>query len=253
MKGFLDYIPGNTVIHRLDPRTKMLLPLLICIGSFSCESLYGLLAILACDILLGAVGGIFSQTMRILKGLIKISLFLFVLQLLFVRSGEPLIPLVFGLSITDAGLLTAAQVVMRLICATLSLTVMVMLTPMNDLANALVQRCHVPYKYAFGVTSAIRFIPGFATDMQEIIEAQTARGVEFDTRNILKKLGLVFPLCVPLLISSVKKIDSAAIAAELRGFNLRTRTSIYKQFHFQAADAAALLFGVLIAAAGIVF
>lgn len=60
-------------------------------------------------------------------------------------------------------------------------------------------------------------------DMKGIMEAQTARGVEFDAGGIVRKVRLMVPLCVPLLVSSVRKTNSAAIAAEVRGFNLRTR------------------------------
>lgn len=252
MKGFLDYIPGESVIHRLDPRTKLLLPLMICVGCFTCQSLYGLVFILALDILLGIVGGIFSQTMRLLKGLLKISIFLFLLQLLFIQHGNSLLALPFGLHITDDGLLTAAQVVLRLVGATLPLALMLSMTRLTDLTSALVCKCHLPYKYAFAITSAIRFIPAFSEDMQAIMEAQTARGVEFDTKNPFKKIGLVLPLCVPMLISSVEGIESAAIAAELRGFNLRRRENCLYDARFSVLDALVLLLGCAVIAAGII-
>ena len=73
------------------------------------------------------------------------------------------------------------------------------------------------------------------------MEAQTARGVEFDQGGIVNKIQLMVPLCVPLLVSSVRKTNSAAIAAEVRGFNLRTRESGYKQYPFAAHDVAALV------------
>ena len=72
------------------------------------------------------------------------------------------------------------------------------------------------------------------------MEAQTARGVEFDTKNFMKKLRLLLPLCVPLLISSVRKIDGAAISTELRGFHLRKRNSSYKKYDFGKMDVVTL-------------
>ena len=77
--------------------------------------------------------------------------------------------------------------------------------------------------------------------MKGIMESQTARGVEFDQVGLIKKIGLIMPLCVPLLVSSVRKTNSAAIAAEVRGFNLRTRNSGFKQYPFAAFDVVALL------------
>ena len=87
--------------------------------------------------------------------------------------------------------------------------------------------------------------------MAGIMEAQTARGVAFDTKNILKKIGLIFPLCVPLLITSVRKIEGAAISAELRGFNCRKRESGYKNYPFKTADIVVSLFGLSLILLGI--
>lgn len=253
MKNFMEYSAGNSVIHRLDPRTKLLLPFMICIGSFSTGNLITLLAFLVCVILLGIIGNHAKGTLRTFYTLLKISIFIFVVQLLFVRSGETILQLPLGIKITDDGLHTAASVVLKLICATLALSVMLSLTKMNDLSNSLVAKWRLPYKYAFAVTTTIRFIPSFSNDMQDIMEAQTARGVEFDTRNIFKKIKLMLPLCVPMLVSSVKSIDSAAMAAELRGFNLRNRNSCYRVSEFKIIDLLFLIIGAAFIAAGIIF
>ena len=87
--------------------------------------------------------------------------------------------------------------------------------------------------------STVRFIPLFMNDMAGIMEAQTARGVEFDG-SLVKRLRLMVPLCVPLLVSSVRKTNSAAIAAEVRGFNLRTSRSGFKEYPFTALDGAVM-------------
>lgn len=87
-------------------------------------------------------------------------------------------------------------------------------------------------------------------DMAGIMEAQTARGVEFDG-SLAKKLRLMMPLCVPLLVSSVRKTNSAAIAAEVRGFNLRTRASGYKDYPLHTEDYLALAACILILVAAI--
>ncbi len=250
MKRLMNYFPGNTILHRLDPRTKILFPLMICIVCFTTTNVYVLLGILVLDLLIGVIGRIFPQALRLLKGLLKIAVFLFILQVLVVRRGTPLFH-ILGLAITDEGIMTALTGVLRLIDITLPLALMISLTQMSDLANAMVSRWHIPYKYAFAITSAIRFIPVFASDMEAIIEAQTARGVQFDTHAGLRKLKLIIPLCVPLLISSVKKIETASIAVELRGFNLRKKNSSYKQARFQLADYIVLAFGLGLIALGI--
>ena len=191
-----------------------------------------------------ALGGVFDRAAGMLKGLLKLSVFLFVLQLLLVRTGAPLLSLP-PLLVTDRGVMTGLRLVLRLIGATMPLALLLSVTQMSDLSGVLVQRLHVPYKYAFTLTTAIRFIPVFADSLSGIMEAQTARGVAFDTKNPFKKLGLILPLCMPLLISSVGRIHDTAAAAEMRGFTLRTRESQSRRYTFKSGD----LFAALIAAA----
>ena len=176
-----------------------------------------------------ALGGVFDRAAGMLKGLLKLSVFLFVLQLLLVRTGAPLLSLP-PLLVTDRGVMTGLRLVLRLIGATMPLALLLSVTQMSDLSGVLVQRLHVPYKYAFTLTTAIRFIPVFADSLSGIMEAQTARGVAFDTKNPFKKLGLILPLCMPLLISSVGRIHDTAAAAEMRGFTLRTRESQSRRY-----------------------
>lgn len=83
-----------------------------------------------------------------------------------------------------------------------------------------------------------------------IMEAQTARGVAFDTKNPFKKLGLILPLCMPLLISSVGRIYDTAAAAEMRGFTLRTRESQSRRYTFKSGDLFAALIAAALVAAG---
>ena len=126
-------------------------------------------------------------------------------------------------------------------------------TKLTDLANACVEVLHVPYKYAFTFTTALRFVPIFTQEMNAIMEAQTARGVEFDTRNPFKKMSLMLTVCIPLLVTSVGKTDATALAAEQRGFYLRTRESSYKRHPLRAADAMAFVFCAAIIALGFIF
>ena len=130
-------------------------------------------------------------------------------------------------------------IVVRLIACAVPLFLVFYVTKLTDMANALVKVLHVPYKYAFTFMSTVHFIPVFMNDMAGIMEAQTARGVEFDG-SFAKKVRLMIPLCVPLLVSSVRKTNSAAIAAEVRGFNLRTRGSGFKEYPFSGFDFAAM-------------
>ena len=129
---------------------------------------------------------------------------------------------------------------------------MLMVTRLTDLANACVEVLRVPYRYAFTFTTALRFVPVFSQEMNAIMEAQTARGVEYDTRNPIRKLQLMLPLCVPLLVSSVGRTEATALAAEQRGFYLRTRESSYRRYPLVARDWAVLALCVALVALGVV-
>ena len=127
---------------------------------------------------------------------------------MFIRDGRVMFTVsLLKITVTDSGVYFSLLLVLRLMAATLPLTIMLSVTQMSDLTNVLVSKLRIPYKYAFAIITVIRFIPVFSSEMNGIIEVQTARGVEFDTKNIFRKIGLIIPMCVPLLISSVKKIS----------------------------------------------
>ncbi len=257
MKGFLDYLPGGSVLHKMHPLVKIFVSILICAASFCSSNYFFLLGIILFNILMGAVGngkdrsGLLSRTFGILKGLVKMSIFLFILQLLVIRKGEPILML-GSFAITDIAMEKALLLVLRLIGATLPLSILISVTNLSDLSNALVKYLHIPYKYAFTFTSAIRFIPIFSTEMNGIIESQQARGVDFEVKNPFKKFGMILPLCFPLLISSVRKIEATATAAELRGFYLRTRACCTKSYLIHLRDIVFILVGAALLAGGII-
>ena len=244
MKGFLEYIPGNSLLHLLNPLTKLLFSLLLCAACFISPNPFFSLGIIGLNPVMAASAGLLTRAIALLRTMVKLSIVLFFLQVFFVREGTPLISLSQNIIITDQGIHFSLLIVLRLMAATLPLTLVLCLTQLNDLSGALVRCLGIPYKYAFALTTAIRFIPVFASEMQSIMEAQTARGVEFDSRNPLRKIRLILPLCVPLLVSSVQRIEGSALAAQLRGFNLRQRNSGYRSYPFTFSDLMVTLLGL---------
>ena len=251
MKGILEYSQGETVIHRLNPLTKMIIAFLLCMSSFLSNNILMAIAVIVFNIIVANMANITKRAVALLTMLLKIGVFLFIIQVLLIRTGSIILNLPLNLYITDIGLKFSILLVLRLVGATMPLVLMLTVTRMSDLTNVLVQRLHIPYKYAFAFITALRFIPIFGNEMSGIIEAQMSRGVEFDTRNPVKKLKLMLPLCVPLLISSVKRIEGGAISAELRGFNLRNKNSGYKRYLFNPSDYCAVSVTVLLLIASI--
>jgi energy-coupling factor transport system permease protein len=251
MNGLLDYVAGNSPFHKLNPLSKLILAFVLCASCFIAGSLLFILGIIVFNLLIAFLSGILKRSLRILLSLVKLSIVLFIVQIFFVREGEILILFPLNIYITDRGLYFSLLFVSRLIAATMPLSIMLSITRISDISNVLNRYLGIPYKYTFVLTTAIRFIPLFSEEMSGIMEAQIARGINFDTRNFLQKVRLLLPLCVPLLISSVRKIEEGAISAELRGFNLRTRKSGYKRYGFSFGDALTLPGCVLIIAASI--
>lgn len=244
MKGFLEYVYGDTALHRAHPLIKLLLAVLLSVSCFLSASLWVLLAILALELGLGMAGGVRERTLGTLKALAKLCVILFVFQVLFIRQGRPLLPLPLGIVITDLGLRFSATLCLRLIGATLPLMIMLSVTKMSDLTNAMCAQLRIPYRYTFVFITALRFIPVLMREMADVMEAQKARGVALDG-GFLHKIRLIPPLCVPLLVASVQRMEENALAAELRGFHLRTPGSGYKRYPLQGIDLMAMGLGVL--------
>ena len=234
--NLLDYVPGDSFLHRLNPVTKLVAAFMYGIAAILCENVFAEICFILLMLLISAMAGLFKRALFLTRNLMFLGLIMFVIQLFFVRDGNPLLVIGGFVLFTTGGLKSALLLSLRVIAAMLPLMLLFAITRMNDLCNALVKRLHLPYRYAFIVTTAFRFVPIFATEFHDIQDAQKARGVDFDTKNIFRKLKLIAPLCVPLLVSSLKKVDVSAMSAEMRGFELRGYKSGYKEYSFAGKD-----------------
>ncbi len=251
MGHFLEYVPGNSFLHRMNPVAKLFCALLLSIACFVTNSLVFIALVLVLDFVLAKSCGLTRQALGLAKAVFFFSLILAVIQVFTTPAGTELVKLPWGY-IGTGSLLAALTTILRLIAAAVPLFLVLYVTKLTDLSNALVKTLHVPYKYAFTFTSTVRFIPVFMNDMKGIMEAQTARGVEFDSGSLVKKVRLMVPLCIPLLVSSVRKANSAAIAAEVRGFYLRNGSSAFKQYPFAVRDYVALALCVVLVVVAVV-
>ncbi len=234
--NLLQYVPGDSFLHKLNPVTKLFAAFLYGVACIVTQSVWVEIVLIMLMLAISTLAGLQKRALHLAKNLFILGLFMFVLQLLFVRTGEPLLVYNNFCFFTTGGLSSALLLSFRIIGTMLPLMLLFAITQMNDLCSALVKCLHVPYKYAFIVTTAFRFVPLFTTEFHDIEDAQKARGVEYDTKNFFKKMSLIAPLFVPLLISSLKKVDSGAVSAELRGFHLRTVKSGYKEYPFGLQD-----------------
>ncbi len=250
MDTVFTYVPGNSFLHKMNPVMVFIAAFIVCIAAAVSMSNLFVFGLIIVQLVAAVSAGVFKKCLKIVLGLGSLALIVLVLQAIFVRTGEVYFE-AGPLMITHDGLYSGVLVVLKVACMVLPLSLAFMVQPINALTNELVSKCRLPYKYAFTITTAIRFIPLFMEEMSAIMEAQKARGVQFDKGGIFKKISLMVPVTVPLLVSSVKKVDAIAIGAELRGFNLRTRASAYRTHPIGARDIIVLIICVAILAAAI--
>ena len=249
------YFPGNTVAHRLDPRTKILLVTLYIIALFSAKGLLGYMvmaATLAVCVKISKVG--FKSLVRGLKPLVVIIAFTGILNIFFTPAETYLME--WGiLRISEKGIQNALFMVVRIMLLVMGTFLMTYTTSPIRLTDGLesllgpLKRLRVPvHELAMMMAIALRFIPTLIEETDKIMSAQKARGADFESGNIFQKAKALVPILVPLFISAFRRADELATAMECRcyhGGEGRTKLHVLK---YQRRDYVALAGGAVILA-----
>lgn len=226
------FYPGDSVIHRSDPRVKIIMSLVLMIVIFIVDNLLCLSLALAFSILAVYVSKVpLSYAFKGLRPVLVIILFTVVLNVFF-SDGTPLFT-IWKLTVTYEGLMRAIQTALRITVliigsslVTLTTTPILLTDGIEKLLNPL-KKIKVPvHEIAMMMSIALRFIPVLMEETQKIIKAQTARGADFDTGNLFQKAKSFIPVLVPLFISAFRRADDLATAMEsrcYRGGENRTR------------------------------
>ena len=249
------YFPGDTVIHRLDPRTKLIGLVCYIVALFLAKSWVSYAVMLAVLITLSALAHIRAKTLLSgLKPLIFIVVFTGVINL-FYGSGEPLVQFWF-LKITANGIRTAVFMVLRimlLVCGTFLLTYTTSPLQLTDGLEKLfspLKVIHFPaHELAMMMSIALRFIPTLIEETDKIMSAQRARGANFDTGKLTERAKALIPLLVPLFVSAFRRADELATAMECRCYHAGEGRTRMKELHFAPRDAVALVLCALLIAA----
>ena len=220
------YFPGNTVAHRLDPRTKILLVVLYIVALFTAKGVagYALMGlVLAVCVRISKVG--VRQLVRGLKPVLFIIIFTAVLNLFFTSSDEYLFQLGF-IRVSEAGLRNAIFMVLRIMLLIMGTFLMTYTTSPISLTDGLerllnwMKKLHVPvHELAMIMSIALRFIPTLIEETDKIMKAQMARGADFESGNLLLRVKNMIPLLVPLFVSAFRRADDLAMAMEARCYN----------------------------------
>ena len=253
------YFPGDTVAHRLDARTKILLVMLYIIALFCAKSFtaYALLAaVLAVCVRVSRVG--LRSLVRGLKPVLFIIVFTALLNLFFTPGERYVLEWGF-LRVSDTGLRNAVFMVLRIMLLIMGTFLMTYTTSPISLTDGLerllnwMKRLHVPvHELAMMMSIALRFIPTLIEETDKIMSAQKARGADFESGSIVQKAKALIPVLVPLFVSAIRRAAELATAMECRcyhGGEGRTKLHVLR---YEARDYIALALGVLITAGIIV-
>ena len=216
------YYPADSVIHKLDPRVKLLATLVFIVSLF-----------ITTNYIAYVVAAIFLVTMVklsevplkfILKGLkaIFMILALTVIFNLFLTQGEPLVSF-WKITITKEGLRTAILMAVRLVFLIIGSSLMTLTTTPNQLTDGMekglspLKKIKIPvHEIAMMMSIALRFIPILLEETDKIMKAQAARGADFDEGGIIKKAKSLIPILVPLFVSAFRRANDLAMAMEAR-------------------------------------
>ena len=259
--SFGQYYPATSFVHKMDARIKILLVVAYIVGVFLIKQ-FQFMGFLAC-LLFVLLATIFSKVpiFKVLKSL-KAILFLIILsailQLFFNQSGKVVFEWNF-IRITDFGLLNAGFIIARITLVVLGASLLTLTTSPVEIADG-IEGLLFPLKwikfpvheFALIMSIALRFIPTLLEETDRIVKAQKARGSDFESGNVFRRVKALIPVLIPLLISSFRRADELADAMDARCYSGSKNRTKYKKMTLTWRD----LLGVIMVAGlitGIVF
>ena len=215
------YYKANSILHKLDPRVKLLGTLLFVITLFFPKSLLSLGIATAFLILIVKLSKVpVSMMIRGVKPLFIIICFSAIINMISV-SGDVLVK-IGPITIAKQGLWMAFYLVVRLVYLVIGSSVMTFTTTPNQLTDGLhfLKKMHVPvHEIAMMMSIALRFIPILTEELDKIMKAQMSRGVDFESGNILERGKKLIPVLVPLFIAAIRRASDLAMAMDARCYN----------------------------------
>ncbi|NLL80629.1 MAG: energy-coupling factor transporter transmembrane protein EcfT [Clostridiales bacterium] len=252
------YYQTDSVIHRLDPRVKLVSTILYIVSLFLFKNVTGyVIAALFLAVVIKLSKVPFKFMVKGMKAILFL-LFLTVVFNLFLTPGEPLVR-IWKLTITDKGLQTAVFMAFRLSFLIIGSSVMTLTTTPNHLTDGLeklmgpLKKIRVPvHEISMMMSIALRFIPILLEETDKIMKAQIARGADFESGNLIKKAKALVPLLVPLFISAFRRANDLAMAMEARCYRGGEHRTKMKPLHYEKRDFAAYAVAISYVVAGTV-
>ncbi len=246
------YFPGNSFIHKMDARAKLVLSFAVIVSLFVCRNFYSLGLVIAFIVAIVLVSRISLKT--ILKSIKPLAIIILITSLLnlFYGKGEPLVK-IGSLKITEVGINTAVFMAVRIILLVVAGSMLTYTTTPTDLTDA-IERLFRPLKVfkvdvhsiAMTMTIALRFIPTLIEEIEKIMAAQKSRGADFESGGLIKKVKALVPILIPLFISSFRRASELAYAMDCRCYRGGEGRTKMKQVKFTIKDLVALSLIILL-------
>ena len=253
------YFPGQSYVHRLDPRTKLIMLVAYIVALFTAISWVSYavcFCFLAVTIIVSTIP--LKSIVRGMKPLVFILVFTGVLNLFF-TAGETVLVSFWKITITEEGLVRAVLMILRillLITGTFLLTYTTSPIALTDGLEALLsplKLVRLPvHELSMMMCIALRFIPTLIEETDKIMCAQKARGADFESGNLLQRVKALVPILVPLFISAFRRADELATAMECRCYQGGEGRTKMKLLRYRLGDMEAFLIGVVLIAAVII-
>lgn len=213
----LRFRPGNTFVHKLDPRVKLAASTLILTTAVIFVDFVVILTLLALEAAMIAWAKIHSMWLKTLRGSVPLAAIVFIITFFSQYSREPALLVAAGYGFAYS---------LRLVVFLSSFSLFFLTTTPDEIALTL-QQLRVPYEYTFAFVSAIRFTPVMAEELKVVMDAQRARGLELDKGPFSKRIRNLIPILVPLLVNVIRRSYELAEAMEVKCFGAsRKRTSL---------------------------
>ena len=224
------FLKKDTFLHSLDPRAKLLLAITYTISALLFQEIIPLLLILITLLPIIIIGRLFKKWVKSVKGMSFLYMFIIVLNTLFIN---------------DNGLSFSIAMILRISIMISAFSLFFLTVDPNDLALSLISM-KIPYEYAFSFSLAFRFVPTIAIETQNIIDAQQSRGYEMQKKGIINQIKNLFPLLVPLIVSSIKRAFNVAEALESRSFGNKKGRTFYYTIRYSFKDWVFSLYLILL-------
>ena len=253
------YLPGNSPVHRLDPRTKIIIIFAYIIVLFAVKNPIGYLVCTLFPVAVCAMAKIPAKMMvKSLKPLMFFIIFTAVINL-FLTSGEIVVSF-WIFKITKEGIVLTVKMALRLILLVTGTSILTYTTSPIVLTDGIekllspLSKIGVPaHEIAMMMTIALRFIPTIIDETDKIIKAQSARGSDFESGNLIRRAKALIPILVPLFVSAFRRADDLAVAMECRCYHGGKNRTKLKTIKMTRLDLVAALLSAAIFAAVLIW